>query len=118
MTRKLLFLVAIPLVWGCGDTARGVKKDAGDIAEKTAEMTAEAGEALKAGTKSADVKLALIADSLIAGSAIDVDGNSGAKTITLNGEVGTAAARMRAEEIARKHAPEYTIVNNLTVRQR
>lgn len=116
MPNKLLYLVAVPLFWACGDTARGVQKDANDIADKTTEVTAEAGGALSAGTKSADVKAALMADSLIAGTEINVDGNNDTKTITLNGEVATAAAKTRAEEIAKQNAPEYTIVNNLTVR--
>lgn len=117
MPKTLLYLVAIPLMWACGDTARGVKKDANDIADQNGEVTSEAGGALSAGAKTADVKAALLADSLIAGSEINVDSNNDTKTITLTGEVATAAAKARALDIAKRNAPEYAIVNNLTVRR-
>jgi osmotically-inducible protein OsmY len=100
----------------CGNTAEGVKKDADNLAAKTAEATSDVAAAVDAAVETADVKKSLIADSRIDASGIDVDTNKDTKTLTLKGTVPTEAQKTLAAEIATAHAPGYTIVNNLTIK--
>lgn len=99
----------------CDNTADGVKRDAEINSEKVAES--DVGQTVSGGAKTTDVKTALLADSLVAGTAIDVDTNEETKTVTLTGEVPSDAVRMRAEQVAKDNATGYTVVNNLTVRK-
>jgi secondary thiamine-phosphate synthase enzyme len=48
----------------CSNTADGVKQDASNAAEKTAEAGAEAGSAMSGGAKTMDVKAALLGSSV------------------------------------------------------
>ena len=111
----------------CSNTAKGVEKDADRAGEsvsaatdRAADATARgaqgAGSGMGAAMETADVKTALLADSRISASDINVDTNNDTKTVTLKGSVPTADQKRIAEEIAKMKAPEYKIVNNLTVR--
>lgn len=111
----------------CSNTAKGVAKDAdnaGDNAaaatEKAADATAStagnAGAAMGAAMETADVKTALLADTRISATDINVDTNKDSKTVTLNGTVPTADQKKLAEDVAKAKAPEYKVVNNLTVK--
>jgi osmotically-inducible protein OsmY len=44
-----------------------------------------------------------------------VDTNGMTKTVTLKGHVPNAAQKASAERIAKSKAPDYTVVNNLTI---
>lgn len=111
----------------CSNTAKGVQKDAetaGDKVAATTEKAAGATENAAAGASStvgaametADVKTALMADTRVDASGINVDTNKDTRTVTLNGTVPTAAMKQLAEEVAKSKAPEYKVVNSLTVK--
>jgi osmotically-inducible protein OsmY len=97
--------------------ARESAERAGDrIATETKEATRSIGATLDAAAQTMQIKTALIdADNLDAND-IDVDTNASTKTVTLNGHVPTTAQKAAAERIAKEKAPEYRVVNNLTVR--
>lgn len=88
---------------------------AGRAADKVGDAAGEAGDAIHAGKQTFDVKAALIADTSIDASHIDVDTNGDTKTVTLKGTVPTAAQKAEAERIAKEKAEGYTVVNQLTV---
>src|SRR5688572_21160105 len=90
---------------------------AGDrVAQETKEATRSVGATLDAAAQTMQIKTALIdADNLDAGS-IDVDTDGATKTVTLKGHVPTAAQKAAAERIAKEKAPDYRVVNNITVR--
>jgi osmotically-inducible protein OsmY len=127
----------------CDNTARGVKqdaaeaqddaKDATDDAEKAtdaakaegrdeaadAKRTAgEAGAAVDAATETLDVKSALMADSTVDASDINVDTFHETKTLVLKGSVPTAAQKAEAGRIAAREAEGYKIDNQLVVKAR
>ena len=97
-------VVALASAIGCANTARGVKQDTEKATEKVA-----------AGAQTVDVKSALIADSRVDASNINVDTNGTTRTVLLKGTVPTADQKATAEQIARQKAEGYTIVNQLTV---
>jgi osmotically-inducible protein OsmY len=103
-------------VMACGNTADGVREDTENASERVAES--DVGQSMSAGTKTADVKAALLADSVVAGTDIDVDTNEDTRTVTLTGAVPSEAVRARAEQVTRDNASGYTVVNNLTVGSR
>ena len=88
----------------CANTVKGAEKDTEKVIEKTA-----------AATNTVDVKSALIADSRVDASNINVDTSSSTKTVVLKGSVPTAQQKATAEAIARDNAEGYTINNQLTV---
>ncbi|MBC7841436.1 MAG: BON domain-containing protein [Gemmatimonadaceae bacterium] len=111
----------------CSNTAKGVEKDAenaGDKAaaatEKAADATAStagnAGASMGAAMETADVKTALLADTRISATDINVDTNKDNKSVTLNGTVPTAEQKKLAEDVAKAKAPDYNVINNLTVK--
>ncbi|WP_053333777.1 BON domain-containing protein [Gemmatimonas phototrophica] len=102
----------------CSNTADGVKQDASNATEKTAEAGAEAGDAMSGAAKTADVKAALLADTLVAGMEINVDTKEETKTVTLSGVVPSEGVRDRAIQVAQNNATGYTVVDNLTIRSR
>ena len=129
MNRITAFTTAALLVvaTACSNTARGVEKDAENAGDKMSEATERAAEATESGAQNAgssmgaametaDVKTALMADTRISAGDINVDTNNDARTVTLKGTVPTADQRRIAEEIAKAKAPEYKIVNDLTVK--
>jgi osmotically-inducible protein OsmY len=91
-------------VWACANTLHGVAKDTSKVGEKVSEAA-----------KTGDVKSALIADKDIDTSAINVDTISETKTVVLRGSVPTEAMKERAEMIARRDSPGYTVQNQLAV---
>ena len=97
-------LVMVTSLAGCANTARGVKTDAENAAEK-----------VSAGAETVDVKSALIADGRVDASNINVDTSADTKTVVLKGTVPTAEQKAMAEKIAQEQAKGYKISNTLTV---
>jgi hyperosmotically inducible periplasmic protein len=131
----------------CDDTARGIKKDSAEAADaakdKTADATAdakekadavkaegrdekndlkktarEAGSAIDAAGETLDVKAALMADSTVDASDINVDTYHETKTVVLKGSVPTAAQKTEAGRIAAREAEGYKVDNQLVVKPR
>ena len=104
------------------ETAREVGNDAAQAARTVGAMAAEAGEEVaeraSAAKEAVDVKAALMADSGVDASRVDVDVSARTRTITLSGYASTDGERERAEAIARDKAEGYTVVNNIRVRPR
>lgn len=111
----------------CSNTAKGVEKDAdkaGDkmaaatdrAADATANGAQNAGSSMSGAMETADVKTALLADTRVSAGNINVDTNNDAKTVTLKGTVPTVDQKRIAEEIAKAKAPEYRVINDLTVK--
>ena len=88
----------------CANTARGVKVDAENMAEKAS-----------AGAETFDVKAALIADARVDAANINVDTMADTKTVVLKGTVPTDEQRKVAEQIAQAQAKGYKVSNTLTV---
>ncbi len=120
-------MVAVALASACGNTADGAKQDAENAAEATAEAAdkaaenvgeaaATAGAAADAAMETADVKSALIADTRVDASDIDVDTNKDTKTVTIKGSVPTAEMKTLVGEVAVAKAVGFRVVNNLTIR--
>ena len=88
-------------------------------AEKAAEATKDAvnntANTADGAQQTMQIKSALMADKSVDASSIDVDTNGMTKTVTLKGHVPNAAQKASAERIAKSKAPDYTVVNNLTV---
>ena len=120
----------------CDNTARGVKQDTAaakdeardksDAAKAESKETAtdakrtagESGAAVDAATETLDVKSALMADSTVDASDINVDTYHETKTVVLKGSVPTAAQKDEAGRIAAREAEGYKIDNQLTVKPR
>ena len=94
-------------------------REVGNAAERAGDAVAgaakDAGGAMEAGKQTLDVKTALMADSAIDASKIDVDTDQGTKTVTLKGSVPNAAQKASAERIARAKAEGYKVRNMLVV---
>ena len=121
------FATIVVFASACSNTGEGMKKDADQAADKAAAATQDAGTKMAASTDSvgasvggamntADVKTALLADSRISATDINVDSDNANKTLTLKGTVPSKAQIAIAEEIAKSKAPEYRVVNMLTVK--
>ncbi len=117
----------VTLAAACSNTAKGVEKDADQMGDKAAAATEQTGDAaaratdaaagsMGAAMETADVKTALLADTRVDAGDINVDTNKDTKTVTLNGTVPTAEQKKLAEEVAVAKAPEYKVVNNLTIK--
>jgi osmotically-inducible protein OsmY len=104
------------LISACGNTADGVKKDATKAGEKTAEAASDATTAMGGAMKTGEVKTAILADSRVHGTDINVDTDETAKTVTLKGSVKSDAEKVIAGEIAATKATGYSIVNTLTIK--
>lgn len=124
----------------CDNTARGMRDDAEENRAKAAEAqrdatdrAAEAGRdtaaaardaagsaaaAVGAATETVDVKSALMADTLVDASDINVDTVAATKTVVLKGSVPTAAQKAEAERIAQREAEGYRVDNQLVVKPR
>jgi predicted small secreted protein len=90
-----------------GHAIAGAAKDAGNAASNAAANTA--------GTRTAEIKSALMADKTVDASRIDVDSDGDTKTVTLKGSVKTAGQKATAGRIAKSKADGYAVRNNLTV---
>jgi len=117
----------LALATACGNTADGVEKDAEKAGDKieaatdraanaTANSAEGASSSMGAAMETGDVKTALLADSRISADDINVDSDGTLKTVTLKGSVRTEAQKTIAEEIAKAKAPEWRVVNNLTIK--
>jgi osmotically-inducible protein OsmY len=100
----------------CSNTADGVKKDANNAADKTANAANATGNAMGGAMQTGEVKTALLADTRIDASDINVDTDETAKTVTLKGTVKADAQKTIAAEIATTKAAGYKIVNELTIK--
>ncbi|MEO7996931.1 MAG: BON domain-containing protein [Gemmatimonadaceae bacterium] len=120
-------LALLSFTTACGNTANGAKKDAENAAEKTkeaadaaADKTKDAanstGMAVSGALQTTEVKAALVADSRIDASNINVDTDEAKKLLTLKGTVPSEAQKATAREIAAVKATGYTIVNELTIK--
>jgi predicted small secreted protein len=102
-----------------GAAIKEAGRDVGDAAERAGEAVAGAvrgaAPAADAAKQTLDVKTALMADSAIDASRIDVDTDEKTKTVTLKGSVPNAAQKASAERIARNKAGGYKVRNLLTV---
>ena len=102
-----------------GATIKEAGRDVGNAAEKAGDAVAGAakdvGATVHAGKQTLDVKTALLADTAIDASHIDVDTDENTKTVTLKGSVPNAAQKASAERIARAKAEGYKVKNNLVV---
>ncbi len=110
------FAAALAFTAACGNTADGMKKDTDKAADEAAQATSSVGASVDAAMETADVKSALIADTRVDAGDINVDTNKETKTVTLNGTVPADSMKTLAEEVAKDKAPDWTIVNNLTVK--
>lgn len=121
-------VVLLALSTACSNTAKGVKEDAENAADKTSEVAKDAGEksaeaaaatgaAVGGALETGQIKSALMADTRVDASDINVDTDEGKKTVTLKGSVKTQTEKVIAGEIAATKAVGYTIVNDLTIRK-
>ena len=121
------FATIVVFASACSKTGDGMKKDADQAADKVAAASQDAGNKMAGSTDSvgasvggamntADVKTALLADSRISATDINVDSDNANKTLTLKGTVPSKAQIAIAEEIAKGKAPEYRVMNMLTVK--
>lgn len=103
------------------EAARGLASDAAQAARTVGAIAADASDEVAARASAlkehVDVKAALMADSSVDASRINVDVSSWTGTVTLNGRVRTANERAKAEAIARGKSKGYKVVNNITVQQ-
>lgn len=117
----------LAILTACGNTANGVKKDAEKAADKTAEAasaakdkTAEAAakteNAVSGAAETGEVKTALLANTVLDASNINVDTDEAKKTVTLKGTVTAESHKKLAGDIATAKAQGYTIVNELTIK--
>jgi len=117
----------LALMTACGNTADGAKKDAENAADKTAEAasaagdkTAEAaaatGNAMSGAAETGQIKTALLANTALDASDINVDTDEGKKTVTLKGTVPAESHKKLAGEIAAAKAMGYTVMNELTIK--
>jgi osmotically-inducible protein OsmY len=117
MTKFSLIAVAVAALAACSpgerqqaaasadQTARDVRNDASRAARST-------GDAVDDAAVTARVKSALLADAQVNGLQIDVDTSAG--TVTLTGNVPSAAAKQRAEQLAQNIQGVRTVRNNLS----
>ena len=114
----------------CKNTAAGLQRDAednsrkaamkaGEAAEKASEATAaatrNATEAAEAAAQTVNVKTALLADTRVSATGIDVDTDRTSRTVILKGHVPNQEQKAIAEQIAVDRAPGYHVRNELTV---
>jgi osmotically-inducible protein OsmY len=97
------------------NAAEATKAGAETAAEATKDATKNTANAADGAQQTMQIKTALLADKSVDASSIDVDTNGMTKTVTLKGHVPNAAQKASAERIAKSKAPDYTVVNNLTV---
>jgi osmotically-inducible protein OsmY len=96
-----------------GDATADAANRAADATGDAAANVANVGDAAQ---QTAQIKTALMGDSSIDASTIDVDTEASTKTVTLKGTVRSAAEKASAARIAASKAPGYRVTNNLEVR--
>lgn len=92
-----------------GNAAGATGNAASNVAEGAADVATQSATTGK-------IKTALLADSSVGATKINVDTVEDTKTVTLSGEVTNAAQKTLAEKIAKKEAPGYKVDNKLTVK--
>ena len=97
------------------NAAEATKEGAEKAAEATKDAAKNTANTADGAQQTMQIKSALLADKSVDASSIDVDTNGMTKTVTLKGHVPNAAQKASAERIAKSKAPDYTVVNNLTV---
>ncbi|HTL01413.1 MAG TPA: BON domain-containing protein [Vicinamibacterales bacterium] len=97
------------------NAAEATKAGAETAAEATKDAAKNTANTADGAQQTMQIKTALLADKSVDASSIDVDTNGMTKTVTLKGHVPNAAQKASAERIAKSKAPDYTVVNNLTV---
>ncbi len=130
MTRTHMLAMSglLAVAAACSNTAKGAQQDAAKAGDQAAAVTDKAADATASATQdaratvgaameTADVKAALLADTRLKATGINVDTNKETKTVTLNGTVPSDSDRVLAVEIAKSKAPDYRVVNNLTIKK-
>ena len=97
------------------NAAEATKDAAHDAAVATKDAAKSAANAMDGAAQTLQIKTALMADKSVDASGINVDTNGTTKTVTLKGHVPNAAQKASAARIAKSKAPDYTVVNNLTI---
>ena len=97
------------------NAAEATKAGAETAAEATKDAAKNTANTADGAQQTMQIKTALLADKSVDASSIDVDTNGMTKTVTLKGHVPNAAQKASAERIAKSKAPDYTVVNNLTI---
>ena len=97
------------------EAARDAGRATSEAARDAGGAVANAGRAAEAAVETMDVKAALMRDSRVDASGVNVDTNHQTKTVVLKGKVPTAAQKTLAEQIATEQASGYRIQNDLTV---
>jgi osmotically-inducible protein OsmY len=95
------------------DAAKAGAKDVASDAKRTA---GEAAASVDAATETLDVKSALMSDSTIDASDINVDTYHETKTVVLKGSVPTSAQKTEAGRIAAREAEGFKVDNQLMVK--
>ena len=88
------------------------KQNVGAIVKNPQAAASNLGAAL---TITPKVKGAIMADDMLKARKIDVDTFEAKKTVALRGRVKTIQEKQRAEQLAKKYAPEYKIDDQLKV---
>lgn len=125
----LASLLALSL-FGCGNTAAGMKEDSSDNAQKAADSTnnvmtgaKEAGKAFGAATTlTPKIKLAMESDNLLNKPENLIDIDSTDDVVTLTGHITTSSLKERATEVAAKAISDakatQKVENKLVVHQK
>lgn len=136
MTRRAVFgavalLAASAMISGCGrdepppapnvppvttpaPVAPEVRQETREMANQAERGMEKAGAVFDDATITAKVKTALIAEPGLKGMAIDVDTSN--NVVSLTGAVQSDAAKMQAEQIARRTEGVKEVKNNLTIK--
>lgn len=129
MKTKLILIATAPfaVLSGCSNTVEGVKTDAEQAGQKSAEAAQNMSSGAAEGTKNMGaatmltpkIKLAITADKMLNDSKNLIDVDSTAEKVSLNGHVISAEQKTLAGEIAMKVLKENNatqkFVNNLDV---
>ena len=97
------------------DTAVAARNASAEAEVKSKNAAAKTADAMDGAAQTMQIKTALIADKSVDAGGIDVDTNGATKTVTLKGHVPNAAQKAAAARIAKSKAPDYKVVNNLTI---
>lgn len=100
-----------------GQAADATRDAAGRAADATRDAASAVANAGDAAQQTAQIKSALMADTSIDASSIDVDTEASTRTVTLKGRVRSTAAKATAARIAAEKAPGYRVANNLEVQR-
>lgn len=111
-------LACAALSWGCQNAAEALKDDSpagGETQQPAAQRSAEAPGDFQPAGNPVELSEALRVDKNLDASNIRVDVDSANKTVVLRGTVPKASNRVAAEVIAKRHAANYKVVNQLEV---